>query len=191
MVYWLAKEEVTHTTKFASLMQLSINLGADYLRELHVGRNACYTSEQIIGELLQCLSQVIEEAVLSSRRGSTFYALMTDESTDIAVLKQLVLLGRCVSATEGVKTSYLCVVDIADGKAESILAAILNFLDAKLLNIAKLRGFGSDGAAVMTGRLSGVSTRLKAHAPRLIAIHCVNHRLALAAAHAADHIPYT
>ena len=87
MVYWLAKEEVAHTTKFVSLMQLSINLGADYLRELHVGRNACYTSEQIIGELLQCLSQVIEEAVLSSMRGSTFYALMTDESTDIAVLK--------------------------------------------------------------------------------------------------------
>ena len=108
-------------------------------------------------------------------RGSTFYALMTDESTDIAVLKQLVLLGRCVSATEGVKTSYLCIVDIADGKAESILAAILHFLDAKLLNIAKLRGFSSDRAAVMTGRLSGVSTRLKAHAPRLIAIHCVNH----------------
>ena len=190
MVYWLAKEEVAHTTKFASLMQLSINLGADYLRELHVGRNACYTSEQIIGELLQCLSQVIEEAVLSSMRGSTFYALMTDESTDIAVLKQLVLLGRCVSATEGVKTSYLCIVDIADGKAESTLAAILHFLDDKLLNIAKLRGFGSNGAAVMTDRLSGVSTRLKAHAPRLIAIHCVNHRLALAAAHAADHIPY-
>ena len=59
MVYWLAKEEIAHTTKFASLMQLSINLGADYLRELHVGRNACYSSEQIIGELLQCLSQVI------------------------------------------------------------------------------------------------------------------------------------
>ena len=26
MVYWLAKEEVAHTMKFASLMELSINL---------------------------------------------------------------------------------------------------------------------------------------------------------------------
>ena len=59
-----------------------------------------------------------------------------------------------------------------------------------MLNIAKLRGFGSDGAAVMTGRLTEVSTRLKAHAQRLISIHCANHRLALAAAHAADNIPY-
>ena len=115
---------------------------------------------------------------------------MRDESTDIAVLKQLVLLGRYITASEGVKTLYICIVDIPDGKAVSILDAILYFLDGKLLNIAKLRGFGSDGAAVMTGRLTGVSTRLKAHAPRLISIHCANHRLALAAAHAADHIPY-
>ena len=190
MVYWLAKEEVAHTTKFASLMQLSINLGVDYLRELRVGRNACYTSKQIIGELLQCLSQVIEASILSSMRDSAFYALMTDESTDIAVLKQLFLLGRYVTASEGVKTSYLCIVDIPDGKAVSILGAIMYFLDGKLLNIAKFRGFGSDGAAVMTGRLTGVSTRLKAHAQRLISIHCANHRLALAAAHAADNIPY-
>ena len=65
MVYWLAKEEVAHTTKFASLMELSINLGVDYLRELRVGRTACYTTEQIIGELLQCLSQVTEAFILS------------------------------------------------------------------------------------------------------------------------------
>ena len=93
MVYWLAKEEVAHTTKFASLIELSINLGVDYLRELRVGRNACYTSEQIIGGLLQCLSQVIEASKLSSMRDSAFYALMTDESTDIAVLNNLFYWG--------------------------------------------------------------------------------------------------
>ena len=65
MVYWLAKEEVAHTTKFASLMQLCTNLGADYLRELHLGGNACYTSEQIIAEFLHCLSTVIEDDLLT------------------------------------------------------------------------------------------------------------------------------
>ena len=42
----------------------------------------------------------------------------------------------------------------------------------------------------MIGRISGVATRMKAHSPRMLAVHCVNHRLALAAAHAADGIPY-
>ena len=49
---------------------------------------------------------------------------------------------------------------------------------------------GSDGAPVMTGNRSGVAKRLKDRFPKLISIHCVNHRLALAAAHAADGIPY-
>ena len=123
-------------------------------------------------------------------RDTAFYALMTDESTDIAVLEQIVLLGRYVTDSVGVKTSYLCIVDIPDGRAVSILDAIMYFLDGKLLNIAKLRGFGSDGAVVMTGRLTSGSTRLKAHAQRLISIHCANHRLALAAAYAAGNIPY-
>ena len=49
---------------------------------------------------------------------------------------------------------------------------------------------GSDGAAVMVGRCSGVVSHLKGRKPCLISIHCINHRLALAAGHAADSIPY-
>ena len=47
-----------------SLMDLSIQLGSDYLRELNLGRNAHYTSEQTIRELLQCVSLVIDEQIL-------------------------------------------------------------------------------------------------------------------------------
>ena len=42
----------------------------------------------------------------------------------------------------------------------------------------------------MTGRLTGVSTRLKAHSQRFISFHCANHRLTLAAAHVVDNISY-
>ena len=92
-MYWLAKQEVAHTTKFTSLKDLAIQLGCDYLNELSLGRNAQYTSEQIISELLSCLSLVIEQQILSYMQSSDRFALMTDESTDIAILKQLVLVG--------------------------------------------------------------------------------------------------
>lgn len=42
----------------------------------------------------------------------------------------------------------------------------------------------------MTGIRNGVATRLKDQFMKLVSIHCVNHRLALAATHAADGIPY-
>eukprot|EP00731_Ephydatia_muelleri_P008522 Em0004g860a len=40
-------------------------------------------------------------------------------------------------------------------------------------------GFGSDGASVMTGCKSGVSTRLKGEQPLLFTLHCMAHRLEL------------
>ena len=118
-----------------------------------------------------------------------FFTLMTDESTDIAVLKQLVLVARYMTET-GAKISFLLIRDIHDGTAETIETALWQGLMAKSLDITRLRGFGSDGAAVMTGRMNGVAAQLKRHSPRIISVHCVAHRLALAAAHAADGIPY-
>ena len=84
----------------------------------------------------------------------------------------------------------MCIKDIPNGTAETIEGAMLRFVSDKVLQITRLSAFGSDGAPVMTGRLSGVAARLARHSHRMIAVHCVNHRLALAAAHASDTIPY-
>ncbi len=66
----------------------------------------------------------------------------------------------------------------------------MSYLASKDLDPSFLRGFGSDGANVMVGRITGVATSLRTKFPKLISIHCANHRVALAAAHAADNIPY-
>ena len=74
-------------------MDLAINLGCDHLKELEVGANARYRSHAIIGEFLKVLATVIEEQ-LSHVIKSSFYSLLTDESTDIAVKK-----AACPSCT--------------------------------------------------------------------------------------------
>ena len=72
-MYWLVKQDIAHTTKFNSLKDLAIQLGCDYLRELSLWKNAQYSSEQIISELLQSLSLVIEEKILSDLQSSDFF----------------------------------------------------------------------------------------------------------------------
>lgn len=79
------------TTKYEAIIDLAINLGCDYLKELEVGANARYRSH---GEFLKVLATVIEEEQLSCLTKSKFYSLLTDESTDIAMKKQLVLVAR-------------------------------------------------------------------------------------------------
>ena len=39
--------------------------------------------------------------------------------------------------------------------------ALVSYLDDKSLNIERMVAFGSDGASVMIGRITGVATRLK------------------------------
>lgn len=54
-----------HTTKFNSLKDLTITLGCDYLRKLNLGRNAQYSSEHYVAELLLYLALVIEKQIVS------------------------------------------------------------------------------------------------------------------------------
>ena len=74
--------------------------------------------------------------------------------------------------------------------AETIETALLQSLTDRVLNIARLRGLGSDGAAVTTGRVTGLATRLKCQSHRMISVDYVDHKLALAAAHAVNGVPH-
>ena len=56
-----------------------------------------YTSNRIVQELVQLLARQIEDSQLEDVASSLFYGLMTDESTDISVTKQLVLYGWYVT----------------------------------------------------------------------------------------------
>ena len=39
-LYYLAKNELPHTTNFSSVIDLCVNMGCDYMKELHQGGNA-------------------------------------------------------------------------------------------------------------------------------------------------------
>ena len=125
------------------------------------------------------------EHVLSSE----FFSLMIDESTDIAVVKEMVIYGRYVRSGK-VATTFLNICELPNGTADTIETTLLAYMDKNNLSVSKMMGLGTDGAAVMTGKRNGVAARFKRRQPLLTSIHCVCHRLALAAAHAGNDVPY-
>ena len=108
----------------------------------------------------------------------------------LPLLNVLLVLVSRYSASSSKKISYFQVTDISNGTADTIETLLLQVLREKEIDISKLCGFGSDSAAVMVGRRNGVATKLKIHSPRMVSVHCINHRLALATAHAAKSISY-
>ncbi|GET56932.1 zinc finger protein 862-like [Rhizophagus irregularis DAOM 181602=DAOM 197198] len=74
--------------------------------------------------------------------------------------------------------------------ADGIMNVINLFITQKELDITKLRHFGSDGAATITGIRNGVATQLKKLNNFITSTHCVAHRLHLASEEAANETPY-
>lgn len=112
-----------------------------------------------------------------------FLSIITDGATDTAILSQEIVYCR-VALSGVVKTYFVSVQSTEKADTEGILGAIknamasLNFTEKECSN--KLVGFGSDGASVNVGKISGVATKLKDFQPLVQGIHCHTHRLELA-----------
>ena len=79
-------------------------------------------------------------------------------------------------------------VDIINGKAETIEQALLDVLNQHTIPTNKILSFGSDGVPVMVGKRTGVATRMKCHNSEMVSIHCGAHRIALASSQAAMNV---
>lgn len=70
--------------------------------------------------------------------------------------------------------------------AVAMFHTIQSNLQACTLSTDKLIELATDGASVMVGRKNGLGAKLKDVNPRLISVHCVCHKLALACTDAKD-----
>ena len=139
---------------------------------------------------------------------SNHFSLMFDETTDCTVAEQLAVHGRYIDKETGeLRTHYLKIIDVLGPEikairdsadvdscisvgASTITKRITEFNTKARLDMAKLRGIGTDGAATMTGCRTGVVVRPKEMNPCAISVHCAAHRLNLASSQAAEKVPH-
>ena len=111
-------------------MKLAVDLGASRLRKLNAGKNATHTSSTTVSGLLQSLRKQVDAAVNSKIQQSPTYSVLADEVTDVASHKHLAMLCRYVNPDGSTDTVLLNDVEIADGTANTLTAAISDELDA-------------------------------------------------------------
>jgi hypothetical protein len=106
------------------------------------------------------------------------FSLMVDEGKDVSRTQQLSVVVRYVY-NSAVYESFLDFTPAAKLDSESLTAFILSTLRENGIDIKKCVGQCYDGAAVMSGNLNGVQSRIKAVAPQANYVHCHAHRLNL------------
>ena len=83
-------------------------LGVDVKAKISIARNATYTSDKTIQEMIFIMSEVIENSILEEMKESDHFALMFDETMDCTVTEQLAIHGRFINkSTEELKSHYL------------------------------------------------------------------------------------
>ena len=90
------KHSLTHTTLFDPFLDFCILQSCEYLPNLHLAGNAHHRSERVIQEFLEELGIHKFLEPCSQLQESPYIALMADETTDIAVTKELILYVRYI-----------------------------------------------------------------------------------------------
>ncbi|XP_044749776.1 zinc finger MYM-type protein 1-like [Coccinella septempunctata] len=137
------------------------------------------TSKEIQNDLLDCIFEVYQEIVSAEIDNAEFLGIMADETTDVSSKLQTVLIFRYCKDGKPVERFWEFF------KSEQQTAEVLSNLILKALeplvakNPNKLIAQSYDGAAVMSGKQSGVQARIKEKYPVAHFVHCYAHQLNL------------
>jgi hypothetical protein len=120
--------------------------------------------------LFSC-SEVLLQKQVERIKASSSFALLIDSSTDVSTEDHLLIYVRYLHPDTLVATTeYLTYVKLLATTADAIIAILLGVMTALGLDVQRMAGFCSDGAATMAGMKSGVAARLKAVNPRIVAV---------------------
>ena len=160
-----------------------------FFNRIQDGDNAPLDLSDKFYELVQCLSDVIEDHLRSEIRWSPHIGIRLDEWADRTGGKYLIVNARYVSPAAQIKTAFLQCISGYDGKTVSIQRAVHDIANYYDIPLTKIVGLGTDCASVMANKLPDVTKSLKEDSPHMVFLHCVCHRLNLAVSQMCDDVP--
>ncbi|KAJ8310550.1 hypothetical protein KUTeg_012415 [Tegillarca granosa] len=135
------------------------------------------------------ISLLVSSTALNNLNKKHSFSLLIDGATDSLLTENELIYIRTVEDGGVPVNHYISCEDIKNANVKGILKTIDNAFEKSNIDNwkEKVVGFGSDGASVNLGFKGGVAALLKHDVPHLISVHCVAHRLELAANNAIKH----
>ena len=118
--------------------------------------------------------------IILSELGDDLFSILVDESRDISVKEQMVILLRYVNKNGCIVERFLGVVHVGDTTSLSLKFGVEELLQKHQLSVAKIRGQGYDGASNMQGKFNGLKSLILKDNPCAFYVHCFAHQLQLA-----------
>ena len=175
---------------FRALLKFRVDSGDNLLKQ-HLDsapRNATYISNTIQNELIGVIGSTIQSMIVEAvGKGSKIFAVIADESRDVANMEQMPLIIRYIDEFNRIQESFIGFIECEHGTSGMKIANLIETNCLKLgLDMVLCRAQGYDGAGNMAGRLNGAATLLRAKYSKAIYFHCASHKLNLSMANACN-----
>ena len=140
-----------------------------------------FSSEFKVGEERGFLTKICEESTAgkAKKEGRFFFSCIMDETQDIRRREQVSLCLRYVDSKLQPAEIFFGFYHAKKTDAGWLLDILKSALEELHLPFSNLRGQGYDGAASMSGKESGLQTRVRQENPRALWVYCFGHNLNL------------
>ncbi|KAJ6887928.1 zinc finger MYM-type protein 1-like [Populus alba x Populus x berolinensis] len=136
------------------------------------------TSPDIQKDITQAAAKEITNVIIKDL-GDSLFSILIDESRDISIKEQMVVVLRYVDNNGRIIEHFLGIQHVQDTTASSLKAAIEALFSKHRLSISRLRGQGYDGASNMQGEFNGLKTLILNSNLNAYYVHYFAHRLQL------------
>ncbi|CAK1592764.1 unnamed protein product [Parnassius mnemosyne] len=119
-----------------------------------------YLSANICEEFIGLMGEKVLACIISELKKAKYYSFSVDSTPDIAHLDQLTFTVRYVT-DQGPIERFLMFVPIEGHNAEYLTEVVVKFFKDNDIDINDCRGQSYDNASNMSGRYSGLQTRIR------------------------------
>lgn len=141
--------------------------------------NQAYLSPQSQNELIKAIGDDIIGTIISEVHQAKYYGIVIDSTIDISHHDQLSFSVRYVDTALNILERFIKFTDIESSKSADLFKSLKELLKELNLDINVIRSQAYDGAAITSGQVSGLQTRVKEINNLACYVHCCVHRLNL------------
>ena len=138
-----------------------------------------WISPEIQNEILMNFSLAVQRRLVEKVLKDQFFSSMMDETLDISTKEQVLICFRSVDNDFEISERFLGFYQTTSTTSEDLLKILTDTLLRFDMQFKNCRGQCYDGAAAMSGHISGLRTRVTAIEDRALFTHCRGHNLNL------------
>jgi len=142
-------------------------------------QNETYLSPKIQNDILKCMADETLHTILIEVKQAKYFTIIVDSTIDIGRIDQFSFSLRFVDQQGDIREHFLCFEELPNATANDYFVIIKKLMEEYKLDISLCRGQAYDGANTMSGRFSGLQSKIKDVSPLALYIHCCAHNLNL------------